>query len=80
MSDDNNVEQQKPESKAAAEKDIDRIKELLETEGLTLAGAKRQLEEELGVKKSTAIHPDRMKKVLYSVREQLKDIASSLED
>ncbi len=57
-----------------------RLKELLETEGLTLAGAKRQLEEELGVKKTTAIHPDRMKKVLYNVREQLKDIASTLEE
>lgn len=57
-----------------------RLKELLDNEGLTLAGAKRQLEEELGVKKSTAIHPDRMKKVLYNVREQLKDIASTLEE
>ncbi len=57
-----------------------RLKELLENEGLTLAGAKRQLEEELGMKKSSAIHPDRMKKVLYNVREQLKDIASSLKD
>ncbi len=57
-----------------------RLKELLETEGLTLAGAKRQLEEELGVKKTTAIHPDRMKKVLYNVREQLKEIASTLEE
>jgi DNA-binding transcriptional MerR regulator len=57
-----------------------RLKELLENEGLTLAGAKRQLEEELGVKKTTAVHPDRMKKVLYNVREQLKDIASTLED
>jgi hypothetical protein len=45
-----------------------------------LAGAKRQLEEELGVSKTSAIHPDRMKKVLYNVREQLKDIASTLEE
>lgn len=57
-----------------------RLKELIEDEGLTLAGAKRQLEEELGVKKTTAIHPDRMKKVLYNIREQLKDIASTLEE
>ena len=57
-----------------------RLKELLEKEGLTLAGAKRQLEEELGIKKTAAIHPDRMKKVLYNVREQLKDIASTLEE
>jgi DNA-binding transcriptional MerR regulator len=57
-----------------------RLKELLENEGLTLAGAKRQLEEELGIKKITAIHPDRMKKVLYNVREQLRDIASTLKE
>lgn len=57
-----------------------RLKELLENQGFTLAGAKRQLEEELGIKKTTAIHPDRMKKVLYNVREQLKDIASTLEE
>jgi DNA-binding transcriptional MerR regulator len=57
-----------------------RLKDLLENEGLTLAGAKRTLEEELGIKKTSAIHPDRMKKVLYNVREQLKDIASTLEE
>lgn len=57
-----------------------RLKELLEKEGLTLAGAKRRLEEELGVKKTTAIHPDRMKKALYNIREQLKDIAATLEE
>ncbi len=57
-----------------------RLKELLENEGLTLAGAKRQLEEELGIKKTTAIHPDRMKKVLYNVRERLRDIASTLDE
>ncbi|MFQ6109958.1 MAG: MerR family transcriptional regulator [Candidatus Aminicenantales bacterium] len=56
-----------------------RIKELLEKGGLTLAGAKRRIEEEFGIKKSLHIHPDRLKKTLFRVREQLRDIASSLE-
>ncbi|MBN1222990.1 MAG: MerR family transcriptional regulator [Candidatus Aminicenantes bacterium] len=57
-----------------------RLKELLENEGLTLAGAKRKLEEELGIKRTTSVHPDRLKKILYNVRKQLKDIAATLED
>ena len=57
---------------------IQRLKELLESEGLTLAGAKRKLETELGITKAANIHPDRLRKTLYNVREQLKDIASTL--
>jgi len=56
-----------------------RLKELLEKQGLTLAGAKRKIEEEFGIKTSTPVHPDRLKKVLFRVREQLQEIASSLE-
>lgn len=56
-----------------------RLKELLEKKGLTLAGAKRRVEEEFGIKTSTPVHPDRLKKVLFRVREQLQEIASSLE-
>ncbi len=57
-----------------------RIKELLEKEGLTLAGAKRKIEEEFGIKKSSRVHPDRLKKTLFRVREQLQDIISTLEE
>ncbi len=57
-----------------------RIKELLEQEGLTLAGAKRKIEEEFGIKKSSHVHPDRLKKTLFRVREQLQDIISTLEE
>ncbi len=56
-----------------------RLKELIEKEGLTLAGAKRQIEEEFGIRKSSQVHPDRMKKTLFRVREQLKDIVTTLE-
>jgi DNA-binding transcriptional MerR regulator len=56
-----------------------RLKELLLKDGLTLAGAKRKIEEEFGGKKAEPAHPDHLKKVLYEVREQLQAIASSLE-
>lgn len=56
-----------------------RIKELVDTQGLTLAGAKRRIEEEFGLKSSTSVHSDRLRKALYEVREQLKDLAASLE-
>jgi len=55
-----------------------RLKELIEKRGLTLAGAKRKIEEEFGLRTSTVVHPDRLKKVLYQVREQLQQISSSL--
>lgn len=56
-----------------------RLKELVETQGLTLAGAKRRIEEEFGLKRSAAVHSDRLRKALYDVREQLRDLAASLE-
>lgn len=55
-----------------------RLKELLGKKGLTLSGAKRKIEEEFGLKSSVPVHPDRLKKVLYQVREQLQEISSSL--
>lgn len=57
-----------------------RLKELLDKEGMTLAGAKRKIEEEFGIKTSTPVHPDRLKKVLYQVKDQLQEIASSLDN
>lgn len=55
-----------------------RLKELLLKDGLTLAGAKRRIEEEFGGKPAEPVHPDHLKKVLYEVRERLQEIASSL--
>jgi len=57
---------------------IIRLKELLENQGLTLAGAKRKIEEEFSLKTPVPVHPDRLKKVLFQVREQLKEISTSL--
>lgn len=56
-----------------------RIKELIEKKGLTLAGAKRMIEEEFGVKKEGAPHPEKLKRVLSEVRKELQEIVSSLE-
>jgi DNA-binding transcriptional MerR regulator len=56
-----------------------RLKELVDNQGLTLAGAKRRIEEEFGLKSSATVHSDRLRKALYDVREQLKDLASSLQ-
>ena len=67
--------------KVFRKKDLDiviRLKELLENQGLTLAGAKRRIEEEFSLKTPVLVHPDRLKKILFQVREQLKEIASSL--
>jgi len=55
-----------------------RLKSLLESEGLTLAGAKRKIELEFGLVSKTPVHPERLKKTLFQIRDQLKDIASDL--
>jgi len=56
-----------------------RLKELLVNKKLTLAGAKRRIEEEFGDRSVEPVHPDRLKKLLVQVREQLQEIASFLE-
>lgn len=64
-------------------KDLDiilRLKDLIENKGLTLAGAKRRIEEEFGLKTTTVINPDRLKKVLFEIRDQLKDISNALQN
>ena len=62
-------------------KDLDiilRLKELVEGQHLTLAGAKRRIEFEFGIKSGEPPHPERMKKILHQIRDQLQDIASEL--
>jgi DNA-binding transcriptional MerR regulator len=63
-------------------KDLDiilRLKGMMESEGLTLAGAKRKIEMEFGLVSKTPVHPERLKKTLFQIRAQLKDIASDLD-
>ena len=56
-----------------------RIKELLEKKGFTLAGAKRKIEDEFKLKTRQVVHPDRLKKALLQIKEQLKEISLILE-
>ncbi len=56
-----------------------RLKSLLESEGLTLAGAKRKIEQEFSLVSKTPVHPERLKKTLFQIRAQLSDIASDLD-
>jgi DNA-binding transcriptional MerR regulator len=56
-----------------------RIKALLDQKNVTLAGARRRIEEEFGFKPAAAVHPDKLMKALRQVRGQLQDISLSLE-
>ncbi len=57
---------------------IQRIKALLDGKSVTLAGAKRRIEEELGLRSAVAVHPDRMKKTLLQVRDELSTLVHEL--
>lgn len=62
-------------------RDIDiilRIKELIDGKSVTLAGAKRRIEDELGLRPAAAVHPDKLRKTLLQVREELQEIAAGL--
>ena len=66
------------------QKDLDiilRIKDLINLQGCTLAGAKRKIEEEFGLPPAASHppHPDRMKKALWQVRDQLREISRTLD-
>ncbi len=58
---------------------IKRLKELLLKERLTLAGAKRKIEEEFGLKSQREVHPDKLRKILIEVKDRLEEIKESLE-
>lgn len=64
------------------EKDLEiiiRLKALLDTDQLTLAGAKRKIEEEFSIKTPSPIHPEKLKKTLSHIRDQLKEISQNLD-
>jgi DNA-binding transcriptional MerR regulator len=58
---------------------IRRIRELLDSKTLTMAGVKRRIEDEFGLARPHPVHPEKMRKALHSVRDGLQDIVSSLE-
>jgi len=57
---------------------IQRIQELIATRGLTLAGVRRRIEEEFGLRTPAAVHPEKMRKVLTDVRDGLQEIVVDL--
>ncbi len=58
---------------------VSRIKELMATKTLTMAGIKRKIEDEFGLARSNPVHPERLRKALNSVRDELQDIVASLD-
>jgi DNA-binding transcriptional MerR regulator len=59
---------------------IRRIKELLDQKSVTLAGARRRIEEEFGLKPPPSVHPEKLIKALWQVRDELQDLARQLGD
>ena len=45
-----------------------------------MAGIKRKIEDEFGLAHSNPVHPERLRKALNNVRDELQDIVSSLEE
>ncbi len=58
---------------------IARVRELLAAKTLTMAGIKRRIEEEFHLAPSHPVHPERLRKALNSVRDELQDIVAGLD-
>ena len=58
---------------------VARISDLMAARTLTMAGIKRRIEEEFGLARTNPVHPERLRKALNNVRDELQDIVSSLE-
>jgi DNA-binding transcriptional MerR regulator len=58
---------------------VARIKELMAAKTLTMAGIKRRIEDEFGLARPAAVHPERLRKTLNNVRDELQDIVSKLD-
>ena len=58
---------------------IARIRELLAGNTLTKAGIKRRIEDEFGLARSNPVPPEKLRKTLNNVRDELQDIVSSLD-
>ena len=58
---------------------IARIKDLMAAKTLTMAGIKRRIEDEFGLARTNPVHPERLRKALNNVRDELQDIVSALD-
>jgi hypothetical protein len=45
-----------------------------------MAGIKRKIEDEFGLVRANPVHPERLRKALNNVRDELQDIVSALDD
>ena len=57
---------------------IARIRELKDGNTLTKAGIARRVEDEFGLARSGSVPPEKLRKALNNVRDELQDIVSSL--
>jgi len=57
---------------------IVRIRELSAANTLTKAGIRRRIEDEFGLARAHQVHPEKLRKALHNVRDELQDIVSSL--
>ena len=58
---------------------VARVKDLMDSKTLTMAGIKRRIEDEFGLSRSNPVHPERLRKTLNSVRDELQDIVLELD-
>lgn len=58
---------------------IRRIRELVEEKSLTMAGIRRRVEEEFALRPTGPVHPEKLKRALYDVRDELQDIVVALD-
>jgi DNA-binding transcriptional MerR regulator len=70
-------------NKIYRKKDVDiilRLRELLEDQGHTLAGAKRRIEEEFGLRTATPANQDHIKRAILHIRKSLEDLKKQLKN
>ncbi|MBN2264871.1 MAG: MerR family transcriptional regulator [Candidatus Aminicenantes bacterium] len=58
---------------------IARIRDLTAAKTLTLAGIKRRIEDEFGLSRSQPVPPEKLRKTLHDVRDELESIVSALD-
>jgi DNA-binding transcriptional MerR regulator len=59
---------------------IRRIRELVEQKALTLAGIKRRIEEEFGLRPTGPVNSDKLVRALCDVRDELQGILTALDE
>ena len=59
---------------------ITRIKALMDSKTLTLAGIKRRIEDEFGLPRTNPVHPEKLRRALNAVRDELQEIVVKLGD